>query len=348
MKLGKLDLGNKLFLAPMADVSDAPFRQVAKKYGAGLTFTQMVSAKGIVNNEFDALRLFAFARDEKPIGVQLLGNDPDYLAQAVTEIKSYKPDVIDINCGCPVDKVTKHNLGAELMDDPVLIGKLVKAMASASDDIPISVKLRLGKSENRINILENAQIAQENGASLLILHARSRNTRYGDEPSWEWIKKVKESVDIPVVGNGSLFAVKDIIKMIDETNCDSVMIARGAFGNPFIFSRYNEFLKTGIDPGEPSFEEIEKVATHHCNLLEREYSDRVAVIKAKKNIIWYYKNYDGIDSLISKIMSAKSIDNEIEIIHDHTEKLKSGYYPPADHELIKQKFSERVLFWLDN
>jgi len=347
VKLGNLELGSKLFLAPMADVSDTPFRQIAKENGAGLTFTQMVSAKGIVNNEFDALRLFAFSRDEKPIGVQLLGNDPDYLAQAVTEIKRYKPDVIDINCGCPVDKVTKHNLGAELMDDPVLMGKLVKAMVSAADDIPISVKLRLGKSANRINILENAQIAQENGASLIIVHARSRNTRYGDEPSWEWLKKVKEVVDIPVIGNGSLFVPEDIIKMIDETNCDSVMIARGALGNPFIFSRYHEYLKTGTDPGEPSFSEIEKVATHHCNLLSREYSDRVAVIKAKKNIIWYFKNCDGIDSLISRIMSAKSINNEIEIIHDHTEKLKSGSYPSGNHELINQKFNERVLFWLD-
>jgi len=348
VKLGKLDLGNKLFLAPMADVSDAPFRQIAKENGAGITFTQMVSAKGIVNNEFDALRLFAFSRDEKPIGVQLLGNDPHYLSQAVNEIKRYKPDIIDINCGCPVDKVTKHNLGAQLMDDPVLMGSLIKAMSSVADDIPISVKLRLGKSDSKINILENAQIAEENGASLIILHARSKNTQYKDEPSWEWVKKVKEVVSIPIIGNGSLFTPQDVKKMIDETHCDSVMIARGALGNPFIFSRYSEFKRTGIDPGEPSFKEIEAVVIKHCRLLAKEYSDKVAVIKAKKNIIWYYKYCDGVDTLISKIMSAKTIENEIEIIHDHTEKLNAGIYPPANRELVNQKFIERVLFWVDN
>ncbi len=347
MKLGKLDLGSKLFVAPMADVSDAPFRRIAKEYGAGLTFTQMVSAKGIVDNEFYALRQFAYSRDEKPIGVQLIGNEPDYLYQAVAEIKRYKPDLIDINFGCSVQNVTKHNLGAAILDNPLLMGELIKAMVSAADNIPVSVKLRLGQSKNRINILESAQIAQDNGASLIFVHARLRNSRYKDKPMWEWIKKVKEAVDIPVIGNGSLFTPHDIIKMTAETNCDSVMIARGALGNPFIFSRYAEYLESGIVPDEPSYNEIKKVAIHHCQLLSREYSDNVAAIKAKKNIIWYYKNCDGLDALIKKISSAKSIENEIEIIQNHTEKLNAGFYPAEDHELINKKFSERVVFWLD-
>ncbi|NOX65325.1 MAG: tRNA dihydrouridine synthase DusB [Chlorobi bacterium] len=347
MKLGKLDLGSKLFVAPMADVSDAPFRKICKEYGAGLTFTQMVSAKGIVDNEFYALRQFAYSRDEKPIGVQLIGNEPDYLYQAVTEIKRYKPDLIDINFGCSVQNVTKHNLGAAILDNPLLMGELVKAMVSAADDIPVSVKLRLGQSINRVNILESAQVAQDNGASLIFIHARARNSRYKDKPMWEWIKKVKEAVDIPVIGNGSLFTPQDIINMTAETSCDSVMIARGALGNPFIFSRYAEYLKNGVDPGEPSFNEIEKTSIHHCELLSKEYADNIAAIKAKKNIIWYYKNCDGINALIEKIISAKSIENEIEIIHDHTEKLNAGFYPPEDRELINKKFGERVVFWLD-
>lgn len=348
MKLGNLDLGNKLFLAPMADVSDSPFRKMAKEYGAGITFTQMVSAKGIIDNEFDALRLLAFSRDEKPIGVQLLANNPDYVSQAVTEIKRYKPDLIDINCGCPVEKVTKHKLGAELMDDPFLLGQLVKAMASAADDIPISVKLRLGKNKNQINIVENAQIAEENGASVIILHARSRVARYREDPSWEWIKKVKDSVGIPVVGNGSLFEPFDVVNMRNETGCDSVMIARGALGNPFIFKRYSTVIETGVDPGEPSYEELQIAAIKHCELLAKEYPENIAAIKAKKNIIWYYKYFDGIDSLISKIMSSKSIENEIEIINDHSAKLNAGDYPPTDREMTRQKFNERVLFWLDD
>ena len=348
MKLGKLDLGRKLFLAPMADVSDAPFRKIAKEFGAGITFTQMVSAKGIIDNEFDALRLFAFSRDEKPIGVQLLANNPDYVSQAVTEIVRNKPDLIDINCGCPVDKVTKHKLGAELMDDPLLLGKLVSAMANAGGEVPISVKLRLGKNKSQINIIENARIAEENGASVIILHARSRSTKYKEDSDWEWIKNVKDSVSIPVVGNGSLFEPEDILKMINDTGCDSVMVARGALGNPFIFRRYNEMVQTGSDPGEPSFDEIADAVIQHCKLLAIEYQESIAAIKARKNIIWYYKYYDGIDLLIDRIMSSKSIENEIEIINDHTEKLKAGNYPPSDREMIRQKFNDRVLFWLDN
>ena len=161
MKLKNFDLGNKLIVAPMADVSDAPFRKISKEYGAGLTYTPMVSAKGIVENDFHALQLFSFGRDEKPIGVQLLGNSPDYLAGAVQELKNYKPDVIDINCGCPVDKVTKHNLGAQLLDDPIYMGKLIESMVKVAGDISISVKLRLGKSDGKINILETSKIAQE-------------------------------------------------------------------------------------------------------------------------------------------------------------------------------------------
>jgi len=347
LKLGNLDLGNRLIVAPMADVSDAPFRKIAKKYGAGLTFTPMVSAKGIIDNEFHALRILAFARDEKPIGVQLLGNNPEYLAGAVHELQRYKPDVIDINCGCPVEKVTKHNLGAQLLDDPILMGKLIEAMVNASSDIPISVKLRLGKSDGKINILETARVAEESGAAVIIVHARTRNTKYKDDSNWDWLRKVKEQVKIPVVGNGSLFTPKDIKEMIEKTKVDSVMVARGALGNPFIFNRYRELIENGSDSGEPSIEEIGKVAIEHSRLIAREYPEAVAAIKARKNIIWYFKHLDGINKFASTIMRSKSIKGEIKMIHEHVEKLKQKFYPMDDRELINQKFKERVLFWLN-
>lgn len=347
MKLGNLDLGNRLFVAPMADVSDAPFRKISKEYGAGLTFTPMVSAKGIIDNEFHALRILAFARDEKPIGVQLLGNNPEYLAAAVQELQRYKPDVIDINCGCPVEKVTRHNFGAQLLDDPILMGKMIEAMVNAADDIPISVKLRLGKSDGKINILETARVAEESGASVIIVHARARDTKYKDNPSWDWLIKVKEQVKIHVIGNGSLFTHKDIKEMIERTKVDGVMIARGALGNPFIFNRYRELIENGSDLGEPSIEAIEKVAIRHSRLIAREYPEAVATIKARKNIIWYFKNLDGIHKFASTLMRTKSIEGEIKMIHEHVEKLKQKFYPKDDRELIDQKFKERVLFWLD-
>ncbi|MBU0473163.1 MAG: tRNA dihydrouridine synthase DusB [Bacteroidetes bacterium] len=347
MKLKNFDLGNKLIVAPMADVSDAPFRKISKEYGAGLTFTPMVSAKGIVENEFHALRIFSFGRDEKPIGVQLLGNSPDYLAGAVQELKNYKPDVIDINCGCPVDKVTKHNLGAQLLDDPIYMGKLIESMVKVAGDVAISVKLRLGTSDGKINILETSKIAQESGASFIIVHTRTKTKKYKEDPDWEWLRKVKETVNIPVVGNGSLFSPQDIKRMILETGIDSAMIARGALGNPFIFNRYNKLVETGVDSGEPGIDEIAEAAIKHSNLLAREYSETIATIKARKNIVWYFKNLDGVMEFASKIMRAKNIEEEIKVIHEHAENLKQKFYPKDDRELIDQKFKERVLFWLD-
>lgn len=347
MKLKNLDLGNKLFVAPMADVSDGPFRKMAKEHGAGLTFTPMVSAKGIMEGDFQALQIFAFARDEKPIGVQLLGNDPDLLAGAVQELHRYKPDAIDINCGCPVSKVTKHNLGAQLLDDPIHMGKMIESMVNVAGDIAITVKLRLGKSDGKINILETAKVAEESGASAVIVHTRSRNTKYKDDPSWEWLVKVKEAINIPLIGNGSVFSPQDVKEMIEKTNVDSVMVARGALGNPFLFNRYRELIENGSDPGEPSIEELEKAAIMHANLIVKEYSDRVATLKARKNIIWYFKNMDGIYSFASNIMRAKSVDEEIQMVHEHVENLKQNFYQKDDRELIDQKFKERVLFWLD-
>jgi tRNA-dihydrouridine synthase B len=227
------------------------------------------------------------------------------------------------------------------------MGKMIEAMVNVAGDIPISVKLRLGKSDGKINILETAKVAEESGAATVIVHARTQDTKYKDEPTWDWLNRVKDSVKIPVIGNGSLFTPQNIKSMMEETNVDGVMIARGALGNPFIFNRYRELIENGSDPGEPSLEEIEEAAVKHSRLIAREYSERVATIKAKKNIIWYFKHLDGVDKLTTKIMSAKSIDVEIKIIHDHVENLKQNFYPSNDRELVNQKFKERVLFWLD-
>lgn len=348
MKIGDLDLGRKLLLAPMVDVTDAPFRKIAKEYGAGITFTQMISAKGVIDNDFDTLRVLAYSRDEKPIGVQLLGNNPEYLSAAVREIKQFKPDIIDLNCGCSVDTVTKHNLGANLLDDPKFLGKLLNSMVNAADGIPISAKLRLGRDQKAINILENAKIAEENGAAIIIVHARTRRTRYDEEAKWEWLKEVKESVSIPVVGNGSVFNPNDIQNMIDQTGCDSVMIARGALGDPFIFRRYNSFVETGIDPGEPGIAEIKEVALKHLQLLVLEYGEDVGINKAKKNIIWYFKKLDGINSLLNEIFSIKTNEGLKNLIIVHSEKIENEYFPKEDHEIINKKFNEKVLFWLDD
>lgn len=348
MLIGQVDLSNKLLLAPMADVTDQSFRHIAREFGVGLTFTQMVSAKGVLENEFDTLRYLAFNKNEKPIGVQILGNDPDIIGASVKEIVKYRPDVIDLNSGCPVDNVTKHKMGACLMSSPKLLGRIINEMKKAAGDVPVSAKFRLGEDEKHITVIESARAAEDNGASYITVHARTRKDKYDKSSKWEWLAKVKESVSIPVVGNGSIFTAADAIRMKEETGVDSVMVARGALGNPFIFSRYNSIVEKNFDPGSPDINTVKETVLKHCNLLIREYGEIRALVFIKKNIIWYYKNFNGINTLIDNIMKAGSVNEVLELVERHTENIKNANYPEEDLEIIKQKFKMKVLFWLVN
>jgi len=347
MKVGKLNLSSKALVAPMAEVTDAPFRQICREFGAGLTFTQMVSAKGIVVNSFDSLKALAFSRSEKPIGVQLLANNPDYIQKAIQELKPLKPDLIDLNCGCSVAAVTRHELGASILDNPVLLGTLVKAMKDSAEEIPISVKIRLGKDKNNLSILKNTEIIEKNGASLVFIHARTRSDSYAVNPDWQWIKKVKENLSIPVIGNGSLFEPSDCINLLNETGCDAVLLARGILGNPFVFRRLNSIIDTGRDPGFPDVDEVKKTALHHMNLIRRDSGDINGPKKARKHLIWYFRFFNGVYEFIKGIFSVDSFPLMEEFINEHVEKIKNNSYPEANFENIKKSFNERVLFWIN-
>lgn len=343
MKIGNLNVNSNIFLAPMAEVTDYAFRTIAKKFGVGLTFTQMVSAEGVIKNNFKTLRMLTFSQDEKPIGVQLLGNNPEIIGRAVKELVRFKPDVIDLNCGCPVDKVYSNKMGAYILAQPENLGKLVSAMVKNSNGIPISVKIRLGPN-NKVNVLENAKIIEENGASMIIVHARNKIDRYDIEANWEWIAKVKEKINIPVVGNGSVFTAEDAINMLKTTKCDAVLVGRGALGNPFIYKQIR-YLKEGKHY-EPSITEIKDIALEHVNLLEKEQDFTSSIDRAKKNIIWYFKYQNGIENLIDELYSAKKFDEIKEIINLHSNKLLENTYSKVKFEEIRKKFNNRVLFWL--
>ncbi|MBU2493858.1 MAG: tRNA dihydrouridine synthase DusB [Bacteroidetes bacterium] len=346
MKVGNIDLGEKLFVAPMADVSDHPFRIIAKEFGAGLTFTQMVSARGVIENDFGTLRRLVFSRNEQPVGVQILGNNPVILKNAVKELVKYSPDLIDLNCGCPVSKVTKHDMGASLLDDPKLIGKLVKSMVEGANGVPISIKIRLGKDKKNINVLDNAKAAEDNGASLIIVHARTKIDRYSENPDWEWLKKVKDNISIPVIGNGSVFEPEDIVKMKIDTGCDSVMVARGALGNPFLFERYNSIVEKGFDPGEPDIIKVRDTAIRHIKLLVRDFGENNALDRIKKNVVWYFRKYNGINNFLDNIFSFKDSASVINFIYEHSEKIINNYFPEEDLINVHKKFENKVLFWL--
>ncbi|MBI1932180.1 MAG: tRNA dihydrouridine synthase DusB [Ignavibacteriales bacterium] len=343
MQIGNLNVNSRAFLAPMAEVTDFVFRKIAKDYGAGLTYTQMVSAEGVIKNNFETLRLFTFSRSEKPIGVQLLGNEPEILGKAVKEIVKYKPDVIDLNSGCPVDKVYSSKMGSYLLSQPEHLGKIVKQMVRNSEGVPISVKIRLGPKD-KVNVLDNAKVIEDNGASVITVHARTRNDRYAAVPDWEWIAKVKEAVSIPVVGNGSVFSAEDAVKMIESTKCDAILVGRGALGNPFVFKQIESLLK-GIKYN-PDITEIYNVAYQHIELLEKEQGFTKSLDKAKKNVIWYFKDQNGIWELIDQLYAQNTFTGIKEVLKMHIDKLHENFYPQIDVEDINRKFNNKVLFWL--
>ena len=346
MLVGHIDIGKKLFLAPMAEVTDSSFRKICKEHGAGLTFTQMVSAEGVIKNNFETLRLYSFNRTEKPIGVQVLGNNPEILGEAAKEISKQKPDLIDLNCGCPVEKVCSKKMGASLLDDPKTIGILVRRMVDGSNGVPISVKLRLGKDKSHINIIDNAKAVEENGGSLIFVHARTRADKYDTDSNWAWLKKVKDAVKIPVVGNGSLFYPHDVKEMLDSTGCDSAMIARGALGNPFIFSRFQALVETGKDPGEPDSHLVRKTILQHVKYLEDEFGEILALDKAKKHSIWYFKNHSGVKFLLDRVFSIKKLDDLRLLITEHADNILHTPINVDEHAIIHKKFQKKVLFWL--
>lgn len=347
MDNNKLDITNKLILAPMADVTDTPFRKIARKQGAYLTFTQMVSAKGILNSNFDSLRYLAFSKNEKPIGVQLLGSEPSIVGEAVSEVLKYSPSWIDLNSGCSVEKVTKQQLGSSLMDKPELLGKLVREMKNNAKDVPVSIKLRIGSDHSNYNVIRNAKIAEENGADAVIVHGRTRIDPYEAEPQNEWIGKVKEAVSIKVVGNGSIFTAEEADELTNNTGCDAVLIARGALGNPFIFKNYNKMLNGEKYSGHPPVEEMYPIFKEHVELILREYGPVQSVSRIKKQIFWYFRFYGGIDILINEILSLSSNDQILQIVENHFNKIKNGQVPKYDPEDIRRRFNKRVVFWVN-
>lgn len=347
MKIGNLDIGEKLILAPMAEITDSSFRKICKEFGAGLTFTQMVSAEGVIKNNFHTLKYLTFNKSEKPIAVQLLGNDPDIIGEATKEISKLKPDLIDLNAGCSVDKVVTNKMGASLLDDSKALAKLISKMVDNSNGIPISTKIRLGKDKNHINVLETAKTVEDSGASVIIVHARTRNDKYENISNWQWIKKVKETLKIPVVGNGSVFNYYDALKMKNETKCDSVLIARGALGNPFIFAQYNSFVNNE-NKFNVNLELILSTALKQIDLLEREFGEFIALDKAKKHSLWYFKEQSGINELVELVLKSKTINELKNVLKNHASNITLKNLNTNEKDKILEKFNKRVLFWLSD
>ncbi|MTI68021.1 MAG: tRNA dihydrouridine synthase DusB [Firmicutes bacterium] len=302
MKIGNIKVDNKIFLAPMAGVTDLAFRLICKEYGVGLVYSEMVSAKGMYYGDKKTENLLKSDYKERPLAVQIFGSEPDIMSKVVKDKLNKRNDfdIIDINMGCPAPKIVKNGDGSALMKKPKLVQKVIKAVVSASNK-PVTVKIRAGWDSGSINAVEIAKIAETNGAKAVAVHGRTREEYYSGFANWDIIKKVKENINIPVIGNGDLFKPEDVVKMFKHTKCDAVMIGRGSRGNPWIFKRTLSLINDNEMIDEPNFEDRIKMCIKHLDLLCRVKREDIAVKEMRKHIGWYIKGLPNSSTMRGKL-----------------------------------------------
>jgi tRNA-dihydrouridine synthase B len=290
LKIGSLELADNLLLAPMAGITNLQMRLLARDQGASLCFTEMVSVNGLVRDGRKSFELMRSCKEDRPLGVQLFGDDPELLAEGARLSESYA-DLIDINMGCPVKKVVGGGAGSALLQSPEKIRAIVRAVRRVTN-LPLTVKIRSGWSLDSVNYLLVGRIVEDEGADAVTLHPRTRNQMFEGLADWNHLTALKKSLQIPVLGSGDLFTAADVIKMLQQTGCDGVMIARGALGNPWIFSQ-SIALRNGSESCPVRPEERYAVALKHLELLVAEMGDRFAVREMRKHLCWYVKGLSG-------------------------------------------------------
>ena len=307
-------LNNPFVLAPLAGVTDSAFRRICFEHGAAMAFTEMVSAKGLYYRNANTEDLLAIHPDEGPVGIQLFGSDPLMLQFAAEKLKDRPNVCIDLNMGCPVPKVVKNGEGSFLLTQPALAAQLVRETVKAAGK-PVTVKMRIGFDETHpVDPVAFAVQMQEAGASAIAVHGRTREQYYSGKADWSAIRRIKEAVDIPVAGNGGVFSAEDALRMLDETKCDAVMIARGALGNPWIFAECEAAWKGRPIPKRPDVDEIiETVKMHALRLLETKPEYR-AVREMRKHTAWYTKGIQGTAALRRQASEAESLDEMFTIL----------------------------------
>ena len=289
MKIGNIEVGN-LVLGPMAGVTDMPFRLLCKEQGADLIYTEMISAKGIHYNNSNTKEMLLVDETERPVSLQLFGNEPDIMAETAKRIEEGNFDIFDINMGCPVPKVVNNGEGSALMKEPDRAAEIVYAVVSAVKK-PVTVKIRKGFGKDDANAPEFAKKLEEAGASAIAVHGRTREQYYSGRADWDIIAEVKKNIHIPVIGNGDVFTPMDAVQMLRYTGCDAVMIARGAQGNPWIFKNIKEYLKNGTVSGKPDFCEVYEMIVRHYEILCRLKGEWTAVRELRKHVAWYTEGF---------------------------------------------------------
>ena len=312
MKIGNINIKYPLFLAPMSGVTDQPFRIICKKFGASIVYTEFVSADGIIRENVKTLNMVKFEEIERPIGVQIFGNDPDTVCNSAFNIYSkFKPDIIDINFGCPVPKVTKKGGGSAALKNLKLMQEIAEKTVLAVPEIPVTVKMRAGWDYNNIIIKDAGVLLEESGIKAITLHARTSKQMYKGEANWELIGDLKNTVkNIPIIGNGDITSVDDYKKIIEISNCDGVMIGRGCLGNPWIFRDILNFLKSN-EIKKTTMKEIIETCNEHVYLLKKFKNDKVVINLSKKHLSYYLKGFKDSSLYRKEVMRSETIE-EIE------------------------------------
>lgn len=316
--IGNVEIKHKTVLAPMAGIGNSSFRKIIKKMGVGLIYAEMVSDKALFYKNKKTVDMLYMEEVERPITQQIFGSDKESFVEAAKFIyENMRPDIIDINMGCPVPKVAvRAQAGSALLKNPDKIREIVSSVV-ASVPIPVTVKIRSGWDSNNINAVEVAKICEEAGACAICVHPRTRSQGYTGKADWSIIKAVKEAVSIPVIGNGDIVDIYSAKKMIDETGCDLVMIGRGVLGNPWLIKQINAYLEDGVVLEEPSFIEKIDMCLEHLNNLYELKNEKLAVLEIRNHIAWYLKGMPNSNEIKNKIFLQKNISVIIEILNEY-------------------------------
>lgn len=313
LRIGNTVLENNVILAPMAGVTDLPFRVLCREQGAGCVVTEMVSAKAVLYNNKNTRELLRIDPAERPAAVQLFGSEPDIMAEIAARLEEGPYDYIDVNMGCPVPKIVNNGEGSALMKNPERAKEVMTAMVKAVKK-PVTVKFRKGFNDLSVNAVEFAKMAESCGVAAVAVHGRTREQYYSGKADWDIIRQVKEAVRIPVIGNGDIFTPEDAGRMLKETGCDGIMVARGAKGNPWLFGRINHYLDTGeVLPG-PSMAEIKAMILRHGRMLVQFKGEGVAMREMRGHMAWYTKGMPHSATLRNEINQVETLEGFVELL----------------------------------
>lgn len=317
LKIGNVTIDCPVVLAPMAGVTDLPFRLLCREMGVGLLSMEMVSAKAILYKNRNTESLMEIAPGENPIALQLFGSDPEILGEIAAQIQNRPFDILDFNMGCPVPKVVNNQEGSALMKQPELVREIASSLVKASEK-PVTVKIRKGFDDDHVNAVEIAKILEDCGVAAVAVHGRTREQYYSGKADWEIIRKVKEAVSIPVIGNGDVDSPKAAVEMLEQTGCDGVMIGRAAQGNPWLFREIRHYLETGEELPRPSMDEVKEMILRHARLQVEYKGPDVGMREMRKHVAWYTAGFPHSAKLRSEVNAVGTLEELGELLQNWT------------------------------